>query len=123
MLRRPPRSTRTDTLFPYTTLFRATWIHAARAYAVLNGAIYPGYGVHDWLRLTTRTHLLTPEGHHIAEYDKPIAAPLSPAGDAAGPVPRPAYRAFDENTVLILLGPLSVILVKTGALQSEGTPP
>src|SRR3546814_10830757 len=35
MIRRPPRSTRTDTLFPYTTLFRsalwitfaATWFH------------------------------------------------------------------------------------------------
>src|SRR3546814_3860042 len=26
MLRRPPRSTRTDTLFPYTTLFRSKWI-------------------------------------------------------------------------------------------------
>src|SRR3546814_4248825 len=26
MLRRPPRSTRTDTLFPYTTLFRS-WVH------------------------------------------------------------------------------------------------
>src|SRR3546814_20266135 len=25
MIRRPPRSTRTDTLFPYTTLFRATF--------------------------------------------------------------------------------------------------
>src|SRR3546814_16133183 len=25
MLRRPPRSTRTDTLFPYTTLFRSHW--------------------------------------------------------------------------------------------------
>src|SRR3546814_16491690 len=25
MLRRPPRSTRTDTLFPYTTLFRSQW--------------------------------------------------------------------------------------------------
>src|SRR3546814_19907343 len=25
MSRRPPRSTRTDTLFPYTTLFRAYW--------------------------------------------------------------------------------------------------
>src|SRR3546814_4593274 len=24
MIRRPPRSTRTDTLFPYTTLFRST---------------------------------------------------------------------------------------------------
>src|SRR3546814_9108897 len=28
MIRRPPRSTRTDTLFPYTTLFRS---HARRA--------------------------------------------------------------------------------------------
>src|SRR3546814_10252056 len=29
MIRRPPRSTRTDTLFPYTTLFRSA--HAKRA--------------------------------------------------------------------------------------------
>src|SRR3546814_3029083 len=32
MLRRPPRSTRTDTLFPYTTLFRSesdVWIQTA----------------------------------------------------------------------------------------------
>src|SRR3546814_6872908 len=26
IIRRPPRSTRTDTLFPYTTLFRSVWI-------------------------------------------------------------------------------------------------
>src|SRR3546814_7524417 len=33
MIRRPPRSTRTDTLFPYTTLFRSTGarLTAARA--------------------------------------------------------------------------------------------
>src|SRR3546814_17051550 len=34
MIRRPPRSTRTDTLFPYTTLFRstlATFRHTAPA--------------------------------------------------------------------------------------------
>src|SRR3546814_8125887 len=30
MIRRPPRSTRTDTLFPYTTLFRSHQ-HVARA--------------------------------------------------------------------------------------------
>src|SRR3546814_14070994 len=31
MIRRPPRSTRTDTLFPYTTLFRSSFgIHTAR---------------------------------------------------------------------------------------------
>src|SRR3546814_12815575 len=31
MLRRPPRSTRTDTLFPYTTLFRISLRHTAAA--------------------------------------------------------------------------------------------
>src|SRR3546814_8085152 len=30
MIRRPPRSTRTDTLFPYTTLFRSNLIPTAR---------------------------------------------------------------------------------------------
>src|SRR3546814_8853115 len=29
MIRRPPRSTRTDTLFPYTTLFRSSFIKRA----------------------------------------------------------------------------------------------
>src|SRR3546814_18845937 len=34
MIRRPPRSTRTDTLFPYTTLFRSTFAdRRARAFA------------------------------------------------------------------------------------------
>src|SRR3546814_10022978 len=31
MVRRPPRSTRTDTLFPYTTLFRSLLIVRARS--------------------------------------------------------------------------------------------
>src|SRR3546814_18745635 len=33
MIRRPPRSTRTDTLFPYTTLFRSAGTHARRTAA------------------------------------------------------------------------------------------
>src|SRR3546814_3465635 len=33
MLRRPPRSTRTDTLFPYTTLFRSFLVEGAVALA------------------------------------------------------------------------------------------
>src|SRR3546814_18677908 len=39
MIRRPPRSTRTDTLFPYTTLFRSVGgvISGAGAF-VMNGA-------------------------------------------------------------------------------------
>src|SRR3546814_8167787 len=52
MIRRPPRSTRTDTLFPYTTLFRSgvfseAWI------AVLERALLLGYdlaaGLHNRL--------------------------------------------------------------------------
>src|SRR3546814_12224381 len=31
MIRRPPRATRTDTLFPYTTLFRSKWLLDTRA--------------------------------------------------------------------------------------------
>src|SRR3546814_2944710 len=39
MIRRPPRSTRTDTLFPYTTLFRSTpYIPAAVAVVRLQHA-------------------------------------------------------------------------------------
>src|SRR3546814_3293482 len=34
MIRRPPRSTRTDTLFPYPTLFRTFWGVAAFAAGV-----------------------------------------------------------------------------------------
>src|SRR3546814_17303431 len=32
MIRRPPRSTRTDTLFPYTTLFRSTGAQVAETW-------------------------------------------------------------------------------------------
>src|SRR3546814_19931922 len=42
MLRRTPRSTRTDTLFPYTTLFRSTrWLKALQAAQdVVNLGVY-----------------------------------------------------------------------------------
>src|SRR3546814_3261949 len=37
MIRRPPVSTRTDTLFPYTTLFRSIHAHRARRAFVVFG--------------------------------------------------------------------------------------
>src|SRR3546814_1718340 len=39
MIRRPPRSTRTDTLFPYTTLFRSRWLSARGLQARLQSYI------------------------------------------------------------------------------------
>src|SRR3546814_4990569 len=37
MIRRPPRSTRTDTLFPYTTLFRSTKSNKVLAFEAKDG--------------------------------------------------------------------------------------
>src|SRR3546814_15123819 len=76
-----------------------TWMHAARAYAELNGAIYPAYGIHDWLRLTKRTHRLTPEGRVIADYDQQIAAPRRLAGAPARADPCTAFRASRDRPV------------------------
>src|SRR3546814_15123692 len=42
MIRRPPRSTRTDTLFPYTTLFRSGICMVTRG----PGATHASIGVH-----------------------------------------------------------------------------
>src|SRR3546814_20831474 len=39
MIRRPPRSTRTDTLFPYTTLFRSIAAAAAQEFPPLTGRV------------------------------------------------------------------------------------
>src|SRR3546814_9876944 len=36
MIRRPPRSTRTDTLFPYTTLFRSVLVAVDKADALMS---------------------------------------------------------------------------------------
>src|SRR3546814_18671781 len=49
MIRRPPRSTRTDTLFPYTTLFRSNACHQARFWSQraedgTDGAACPAVG-------------------------------------------------------------------------------
>src|SRR3546814_820919 len=52
MIRRPPRSTRTDTLFPYTTLFRSA---AARLYltaSVIQLFVFDALGVPFWLAVT-----------------------------------------------------------------------
>src|SRR3546814_343939 len=48
MIRRPPRSTRTDTLFPYTTLFRSPEVDAERTAAI--GFCFGGKCVLDLAR-------------------------------------------------------------------------
>lgn len=94
-----------------------TWIHAARANADLNATIYPHYDIHDWLRVTKRTHRLTPEGRVVTDYDKQIAAPLRLPGGEAGVDLWPAYEALGDVPVLILRGALSDILSGAAAIR------
>src|SRR3546814_4926255 len=46
MIRRPPRSTRTDTLFPYTTLFRSRPRRHQRRFRTYHGAYRHMLAVH-----------------------------------------------------------------------------
>src|SRR3546814_9170629 len=57
MIRRPPRSTRTDTLFPYTTLFRSRG-EFARKRIILNGLkTSANFCWASWLRVMTTARL------------------------------------------------------------------
>src|SRR3546814_11795148 len=71
MIRRPPRSTRTDTLFPYTTLFRS---HLAGVYD----------GLRDWDRegdnFTESVAVKNPEPVRSSDFDEMLATGLVPMG-------------------------------------------
>src|SRR3546814_1814727 len=60
MIRRPPRSTRTDTLFPYTTLFRSTTGRARNDTLVVGGA---AIGQHTASRDAARPYREAPGNH------------------------------------------------------------
>src|SRR3546814_12385307 len=66
MIRRPPRSTRTDTLFPYATLFRSV-PREPRRHEVLAAVLHPldGLARHD--RADRREHVAGVDGHLVAE--------------------------------------------------------
>src|SRR3546814_19070316 len=57
MIRRPPLSTRTDTLFPYTTLFRAQLIDMASIGTLTSIGLWL-VGADYWLLFGTLTGLL-----------------------------------------------------------------
>src|SRR3546814_19807371 len=103
MLRRPPRSTRTDTLFPYTTLFRSTCPIDAISHDGNNYVVDPGICNHcmacvppcpkgaidNWVKvLSDQAHSLEdqigwdvlPAAQYIPE-DEAVAAPADAAAD------------------------------------------
>src|SRR3546814_6374345 len=102
MIRRPPRSTRTDTLFPYTTLFRSDCTRQRIEESGLAGAIRADQRV-DGVRANFQVD--APVGHELAEayaqvagsqdtvhYSTPIRSPADRGGFALRPPPSRALR-------------------------------
>src|SRR3546814_10817958 len=58
MIRRPPRSTRTDTLFPYTTLFRSHPRQLARLFSTEAWERFGYYGMRALLMLYLTKHFI-----------------------------------------------------------------
>src|SRR3546814_5845257 len=67
MIRRPPRSTRTDTLFPYTTLFRS-WQPAFAA------------SIAGWCagEVIVQLYALTMARHHLGAFQHACTIPATP---------------------------------------------
>src|SRR3546814_5900020 len=90
MMRRPPRSTRTDTLFPYTTLFRSTrlWRHLvaslsddqrARIAALFDDGDTSTFAALDALRTVPSKRMPTELFRHLDRLDAVRAFNLRPA--------------------------------------------
>src|SRR3546814_6174884 len=71
MIRRPPRSTRTDTLFPYTTLFRSLHDIRERRAGALQQRLEVRHGLPQ-LAVDAAGHELAVDDAHLARDDQPI---------------------------------------------------
>src|SRR3546814_11187983 len=85
MIRRPPRSTRTDTLFPYTTLFRSTQCDRESAVLVWHQCRAGnrhrcGAGAHEVAAARTPAQLPPTDGRPEAKYRAGAPAVASAVG-------------------------------------------
>src|SRR3546814_9516553 len=124
MIRRPPRSTRTDTLFPYTTLFRS--LKGQGGLENLKGVTVPvrisgpfsapGYQV-QWKDIGSRAvKQAVQQGLLDLLSDKVDAAPPKPAAPQASPPPKSEPDA--SSTVKSISNALKKSEEHTSELQS-----
>src|SRR3546814_1402747 len=85
MIRRPPRSTRTDTPFPYTTLFRS------RGGGIF---VYAGVGLHDRRYLASRWRL----SDCLIRASSTYVMPNKPSPVASPPATTVAGTRSEEHT-------------------------
>lgn len=87
-----------------------TWMHAARDLAGRNAAVYPDWGIADWLDHAKRLCRLTPQGRIVFDYDARIAEAFRLPGGDAGLDLWTGFDALAEVPVLSVRGELSDVL-------------
>lgn len=97
-----------------------SWVHAARALEEANRAIYPNYGLEQWLVMAKRLYRLNSGGRIVLDYDMRVAEPLRVAGGEAGVDMWPVMNAFRGIPTTILRGERSDLLsAETAARMAE----
>src|SRR3546814_11543962 len=82
MIRRPPRSTRTDTLFPYPTLVRARLLHAL-PFETVAGRLPAGFDPALWEAVRPNLTRLAEADGWLAICRGPVVPVIADAGFAA----------------------------------------
>jgi len=100
-----------------------TWMHAARGVQEANAAIYPDYGIEDWLVMAKRLHRLNSSGRIVLDYDMKIAEPFRLPGNEAGPDMWRAFDAIGDVPMLVVRGETSDILSPAGAAAMTARAP
>jgi pimeloyl-ACP methyl ester carboxylesterase len=84
-----------------------TWMHAARALSEAQAAVFPGYGVSEWLDVAKKTMKVGAGGRIVYDYDMKIAEPFAVPGGEAGVDLWPTMAGLSSAPVLIVRGALS----------------
>lgn len=92
-----------------------TWIHAARTLAEVQGDVFPGYQVSDWIDMAKKVMKLSPGGRIVYDYDMKIAEPFAIPGGEVGVDLWPTLVALEHIPVLIVRGALSDLLSESTA--------
>src|SRR3546814_11054970 len=96
MIRRPPRSTRTDTLFPYTTLFQAVDLDRSAGFMHLNrdvGAVDDGCQTFHAIGIGPRT---VPAEDEVV-IDEWLASLIHAADDGIAPMTDGRHAATGQD--------------------------
>src|SRR3546814_7340850 len=126
MIRRPPRSTRTDTLFPYTTLFRSIgayadrdMVHAADTRAAAREDLIERWNSDRQMRPGDTRIILTHTNEEVRALNEAARDRMRAAGnlgeDVAVKVER-GERAFAAGDRIIFLRNERSLAVKNGTL-------